>query len=104
MAVRNGMEDNPTPLANYILALLERDNSREELIDSCLDKLNEFLGDGIHESFTDTMRFVGILNLERLSSPLLFTLFNVVFCCKYIFSTKYVHIHTHTNKRITNCT
>ena len=34
---------DPTALANYIIALLERDQPWEELHASCLEKLEEFL-------------------------------------------------------------
>jgi hypothetical protein len=35
---------DPTSLSNYIIAVLERDMPLEQLRESCIDKLEEFLG------------------------------------------------------------
>jgi len=37
---------NPSPLSDYIIALLERDQPQDELKQSCIEKLEEFLKKG----------------------------------------------------------
>jgi hypothetical protein len=43
---------DPAALANYVIAILERDQPLEELRESCMEKVEEFLGKGAAHALT----------------------------------------------------